>query len=195
MILSPKVLRFNAVPVSISLVRSAHEEDRERHFAEVAAAREEGRQVGYEEAMQALQHQILQQRTELSNLQETTLRAISAQHETLVDEFKTALPELVLEVSRRVLANTEIGRDTVEAIAREVLEEIAPGTTDVVLQLCPRDFELLSELEEEFGHKYPGLKMKASPTLQPGDCLAKSHFGTIDARMVAKMTNITRALR
>lgn len=195
MILSHKSLRFNAVPVAITLVKPAHDEERERHLAEVAAAREEGRRQGYEEAMQALQHQILQQRTELSNLQENTLRAITGQHEALVDEFKVALPELVLEVMRRVLAGTEIDRPIIEAIVREVLSEIAPGTPDVTIQLSPRDHEMMSELEEEFGHKYPGIKLVATPILQSGDCVAKSHFGTIDARLISKMSNMAKALR
>ncbi len=195
MLLFPKVIRFNAVPVAITLLRKKGEEDALQRQRDIENAREEGRRQGNQEAMAALNLQILQQRTEMAHLQENTFHKIAEQHDALVEELKKAVPSLVLEVSKRVLAGVEISPEMVKAIAYETLSELAPGTPDVELKFAPQDIAIIEKLMEEFGHKYPGIKIISSPNLQSGDCIAHSHFGSIDSRLSVKMENITRALQ
>ena len=189
MILSPRSVRFNRTPTSITLVARDPGDEKA-----ILAALEEGRRTGYEEATQALNLQILEQRTQIANLQENTLRAISNQFGNLVEDVRRALPLLALEIARRALAGIVLDAGQVKAVANETLAEIAQGTPGVRLKLSPHDLALVAELAEEFRQKYPDLELVADPTLHSGDCVASSHFGTIDARLSGKLDNIANAL-
>jgi flagellar assembly protein FliH len=188
MILSSKSVRFGVAPSAITLVRDTEAKET------LQAAHENGFQKGFEEASQTLTLQFLEQRTQLANLQEQTLKAISCQFASLLEEVRRALPSLAIDVARRALAGTTLDSIQVEAIAKEVLAELAPGTPDIKLRLCPDDLLLVEALAEEFGQNYPGLELVADPNLSSGDCLADSPFGTIDARVAGKLGNIAQAL-
>ena len=189
MILSHRSVRFTRPPTSISLVARDPGEGQA-----ILAALAEGRRTGYEEASQALNLQILEQRAQIANLQENTLRAISNQFANLLEDVRRALPALALEVARRALAGIQLDAGQVKAVANETLAEIAQGTSGVRLKLSPNDLALVKELAEEFGQKYPDLELVADPSLHSGDCVASSHFGTIDARLAGKLENIANAL-
>lgn len=188
MILSPRSVRFSTPPSAIALAREAGGNEALR------AAHEEGRRTGYEEAAQALNLQILEQRTQIANLQENTLKAISCQFGALVEDVRRALPTLAIDVARRVLAGTVLDAGQVKAVADEALAELAPGTPGVKLRLSVHDLRLVEALAGEFGQRYPGLELVGDPDLHSGDCLASSQFGTIDARLAAKLENIAQAL-
>ncbi len=175
-------------PASIVLVREADGDQ------ELLVANQEGFRAGYEEATQGLNLQILEQRTQIANLQENTLKAICSQFEMLVEEVRLAVPALALDVARRTLAGISLDADQVKAIASEALAELASGTPGIKLRLCPHDLRMVQDLAEEFAQKYPGLELVADPDLLSGDCLASSHFGTIDARIAGKLENIAHAL-
>jgi flagellar assembly protein FliH len=188
MILSPKSVRFSTPPSAITLVRDAGGNEALR------AAHEDGRRTGYEEATQALNLQILEQRTQIANLQENTLKAISCQFGSLVEDVRRALPSLAIDVARRALAGVVLDVGQVKAIADEALAELAPGTPGVKLRLSPQDLRMVEALAGEFGQRYPGLELVGDPDLHSGDCLASSQFGTIDARLAGKLENIAQAL-
>lgn len=188
MILSPRSVRFTKPPLAVTLVRDTGEDQM------LQAAQEEGRRTGYEEAAQALNLQILEQRTQIANLQENTLKAISSQFGNLLEEVRRALPSLAIEVARRALAGIVLDAGQVKLIADEALAELAQGTPGVVLKLSPHDLRLVEDLAGEFGQRYPGLEMVGDPDLHSGDCLASSRFGTIDARLAGKLENIAHAL-
>jgi len=182
-------VRFTKPPITITLLARDPGEGKA-----LVAALEEGRRTGYEEASQALNLQILEQRTEIANLQENTFRAISNQFGNLVEEVRRALPALALEVARRALAGIVLDSAQVKAIANETLAEIAQGTPAVKLKLSPHDLALVKELANEFSHSYPDMELIADPSLHSGDCIACSPFGTIDARLAGKLDNIANAL-
>jgi flagellar assembly protein FliH len=145
-------------------------------------------------ATQALNLQILEQRTQIANLQENTLKAISSQFGSLIEDVRRALPSLAIDVARRALAGIVLDAGQVKDIADEVLAELAPGTPGVKLSLSPQDLRLMVALAGEFGQRYPGLELVGDPDLHSGDCLASSQFGTIDARLAGKLANIAHAL-
>ena len=188
MILSPRVVRFSTPPTSFVIVREVGEDQK------LLAANQKGFHAGYEKASQALSLQLLEQRTQIANLQENTLKAICGQFEMLLVEVQQAVPALAIDIARRALAGVSLDAVHVKAIANEVLAELAPGTPGIKLRFCPRDLQTVQDLAEEFTQKYPGLELVADPDLVPGDCMASSHFGTIDARLSGKLENIAHAL-
>jgi flagellar assembly protein FliH len=54
---------------------------------------------------------------------------------------------------------------------------------------------LVQGVDAELEQKYPGIKLTTDPELTPGDCVAKSRFGMIDARVLTKLQNVARSLK
>ena len=100
----------------------------------------------------------------------------------LLGQLREALPELVVEIARRLLAGFEPPPDVIERLWREALDQLYPEREGLELTLCPRDAELLESINPEWKQRYPGLRVRSDPALVPGDCLVRSRFGLTDAR-------------
>jgi flagellar assembly protein FliH len=194
MILCHRTIRFHAPLRAIELLESPDAEFLRRQQAALEAAREEGYRAGYEEAQNFLNPQILEQRTQLAHLQQQTFQAVTATHAHLVEELEKALPVLSLEICRRVLGGVTLDEEIIRSVTSETLSELAPGTPDVELRLCPSDMSIVEGLAAEYQHIYPGLRLFPDAGLQPGDCVARSAFGTIDGSIDRKLENLSEAL-
>lgn len=200
---SAKAIDFPASPVAIAIVseiilpREPEPEPPEPTLtlSEHQAALDAAYRKGFQEANDLLVQQILDQRSEIAQLQDNIFKNLATQTEHLAHQISEILPDLVLEISRRVLAGHEPLRETVKAVVTETLAEIAPGSTDVEVWLHPKDLALVENIAAEFDQKYPGIKLSADPELAPGDCRAKSRFGTIDARVFTKLQNVAKSLK
>jgi flagellar assembly protein FliH len=166
----------------------------EAQFEALRLAEEAAHQRGFDEAMTYLDQKLLDQRSDLAQLQENTFRGLARAHETLMAQVAALLPELAIEVARRALAGFEPTKEVVAGLCTEILSEISPGTADVEVWLSPRDHELVQGIEKEFGHKYPGVQIRPDPDLAPGDCRARSPFGAVDARLSTKLGNLARSM-
>ncbi|MEI7591343.1 MAG: FliH/SctL family protein [Deltaproteobacteria bacterium] len=195
-----RVIDFSAVPISIVIVPEivAIEEEipdtrvtHEEHEVGCEAAFRKG----FQEANDLLAQQILEQRAEIAQLQDSVFVSLGKQVESINHQVSQMLPDLVIEITRRVLAGIEPDAETVRRIIAETLAEIAPGSTDVEIWLNPKDLALVESLDQALEQKFPGIKLSADPELIPGDCRAKSRFGAIDARIFTKLQNIARSLK
>jgi len=189
-----------AVPIAIAIVDALPPEPEQVPEATVPlseheAACEAAYTKGFQEANDHLAKQILEQRAELAQLQDAVFVSLSKQHASLAAQVSETLPDLVIEIVQRVLAGMKPDRPAVERLLAETLAEIAPGSTDVEVFLSAPDLELVDRLMADYEHKYPGIKLTADPELVPGDCRAKSRFGTIDARVLTKLQNVARSLK
>ncbi len=200
MSLAVRSIDFTSVPIAIALVDGLPPEPEavpevvvpmEEHHA----ACEASYQKGFQEANDHLASQILQQRAEIAQLQDSLFLSLSKQHAVLADQVSEALPDLAIEIVQRVMAGMKPDRETVERLLAETLAEIAPGSTDVEVFLSAPDLELVERIMKDYEHKYPGIKLTADPELLPGDCRAKSRFGMIDARVYTKLQNVARSLK
>ena len=163
--------------------------------AELEAAKREAYHRGSEEAGRLIERQMLEQRAEIVHLQSQTFAAVAQQHAALVQQLHDMLPELAMEALARILATTEIDRDAVLRISRDVLSEIAPGREQVEVQLSPRDLELIAGYEECFRERHPAIAFSADPELTPGDCVVRSRFGVVDGRLVTKLRTVEGFLK
>ncbi|MEI8292726.1 MAG: FliH/SctL family protein [bacterium] len=191
---------FTAAPIGITISRGLpvmveEEVDNSVSLEDHEAACQEAYNSGFQDATDALTRQIAEQRAEVAQLQDSVFKSIAAQSETLVNEVHQILPDLILEVTHRVLAGFKPDVDHVRNIISETLAEVAPGSTDVEIRLHPHDLALVRGMDTELDQKYPGLKFIGDPELAPGDCLAKSRFGMIDARLLTKLQNVARSLK
>ena len=195
-----RAIDFTAVPVAITIMQGilpAMEEpiDNRVSLEEHESACQEAYNRGFHEATEALTNQIAEQRAEVAQLQDAVFKNLAAQSETLAHEVSQILPDLILEITQRVLAGFKPDAETVRNTISETLAEVAPGSTDVELRLHPQDLALVRGVDAELEQKYPGIKLTADSELTPGDCVAKSRFGMIDARVLTKLQNVARSLK
>jgi len=190
---SSDTVRFSAPLRRISLRRA--EIDAAAAQDEREAARKAAYQQGFEDASSFLNQQLVEQRGDVIRLQEETFNAISEQLAAQLDELRGLLPELVMEMTRRVLSGLEPDRARIERTVAEVLAEMVPGARDVEIALHPGDKELLGQFDPRFEEKYPGLRFIGDPTLKIGDCMMRSRFGIVDGRLETKLDNLSRSLQ
>lgn len=195
-----KSIDFTAIPVAITLVQGilpAVEEpvDTKVSLEDHEAACQDAYNRGFQEATDALTNQIAEQRAEVAQLQDAVFKNLAAQSETLAHQVSNILPDLVLEIAHRVLAGFKPDAENLRKIISETLAEVAPGSTEVEIKLHPQDLALVQGIDAELQQKYPGIQLSPDPELSPGDCLAKSRFGTIDARVLTKLQNVARSLK
>lgn len=200
MSLSARIIDFPAMPIAVAIVDGLPPEpepEPEIRFSleEHEAACDAAYRRGFQEANELLTKQILDQRAEIAQLQDSLFQSLSKQGESLAFQVSETLPDLVMEITRRVLAGMTPDRAAVERLLTETLAEIAPGSTEVEVFLNASDLALVEGIAESYAHKYPGIKLTADPELAPGDCRAKSRFGTIDARVFTKLQNVARSLK
>lgn len=191
---------FNASPLIVSICNGDVEAlpevvvptiSQEEHDAACDAAYRKG----FQEANEALTQQILEQRREVAQLQDAVFKSLAEQSTHLAQQVSQILPELVMDIARRVMVGMEPDSVAVKRIVEETLSEIAPGSVDVEVMLSPTDLALISGVDKEFDQKYPGIRLSSDPELIPGDCRAKSRFGMIDARIFTKLQNVARSLK
>jgi flagellar assembly protein FliH len=195
-----RAIDFTAVPVAIAIVQGilpVMEDpiDTRVSMEDYEAACQEAYNRGFHEATEALTNQIAEQRAEVAQLQDAVFKNLAEQSETLAHEVSQILPDLILEITHRVLAGFKPDTETVRNSISETLAEVSPGSTDVEIRLHPHDLALVQGVDAELEQRYPGIKLTPDPELTPGDCVAKSRFGMIDARVLTKLQNVARSLK
>lgn len=154
--------------------------------ADLEAARREGARRGAEEAQRALERQMLEQREELVHLQSATFEAVQAQHGELREQFRSLLPQLVMEGVARILGGIAPDRAMVVQIVEDLLGELAPTSEPVEVQLSASDLELVRGYDKQLHEKFPAIAFRASAELHPGDAVIRSRFGVVDGRLSTK---------
>lgn len=162
--------------------------------AEVLEREAEARRQGADEARAAAQAEIGTLRTELETLQAGVLAKLGQAETMLLDQLRDALPPLALDLAKRLLAGYEPDAAAIGRICAEALAEVFPERTNLELALCGRDAALLEKLNPDWLQKYPGLSVRADPALAPGDCVVRSRFGLIDARLATKLAALEQNL-
>jgi len=105
------------------------------------------------------------------------------------------VPELTLEIVRRVLCGMEPDKDAVLRIVDEVLRGVSPGPEAVEVCLSERDLKLIETFQTAFRDRYPQIEFRADQDLRPGDCVVTSRFGALDGRLTTKLRNVDRLLQ
>ena len=159
---------------------------------ELEDARRQGYQRGFEDASAVIETQLIEQREEVVHLQQKTFEGLTGHHDSLVRQLRAAIPELTMDIVRRVLGGMQPDPDAVLRIVNEVLQGIAPGPENVEISLSGRDLQLLESYESGLRERYPQIEFRADPDLQPGDCIVTSRFGALDGRLATKLRSVDR---
>lgn len=162
--------------------------------AELAAARATGHQEGGDAARAFSNQQLVELRSEFQTLQLGLLQRLAEAHEGLQVQVREALPELALELARRVLAGFVPPPELVEKFCREALDQLYPERDGLELVVGPRDAAALERLVPAWRVHFTNLRVTIDDTLNPGDCLVRSRFGVTDARASAKLEGLRHEL-
>ncbi len=163
-------------------------------LSEVAKREAAAFQRGKQEAAAVFDRQIVEMRQELLHLQQTVFQRLDDEFRQMQATVGERLPDLILALVRRILAGLELDPGAVKALVDEVLSEMSQGG-EIEVVLCPKDMELLGSAKEDFMNDYAGLKFTADAGLGSGDCMVRSRFGLVDARIETKLRKLDVELR
>lgn len=162
--------------------------------AEVAKATQDAYQRGIDDARGAADQQMVEFRADVEQLRDGVLKKLSGVEGALLAQLRDALPELALEIARRLLAGYEPPPEIVSRLCEEALAELFPERENLELVVGPRDAAFLEQLNPEWKGRYPGLRIQIENTLGPGDCQVRSRFGLTDARQATKLAALSHSL-
>lgn len=162
--------------------------------SELAKATQDAYRRGVDDARAAADQQMVEFRADVVQMRDGVLKKLSGLDATLIAQLREALPELALDLARRLLAGYEPTAEVVSRVCEETLTEIFPERENLELVVCPRDAKFLADSTPDWMQRYPGLRIQTDPTLAPGDCQVRSRFGLIDARRETKIAALARGL-
>jgi flagellar assembly protein FliH len=162
--------------------------------AEVAEKIEQAYRRGVDAARGAADQQMVELRADIEQLSQGVLAKLAAAEPALVSQLRDALPALAMDIARRLLAGFEPPPEIIGRFCREALDQLFPEREGLELALCPRDAEQLTRLNPEWLQRFPELRVRTDPALQPGDCLVRSRFGLTDGRRQTKLAVLEQSL-
>ena len=162
--------------------------------AELAERDEAAYARGVDAARALADQEMVEFRADIQRVSEGVFNTLTNVEPALLAQLRDALPGLAVEIARRLLAGYEPPVEVISRICEEALAEIFPERDNLELVVSPRDAALLEKLNPDWLRRYPGLRLRAEPTLSPGDCQVRSRFGLTDARLETKMAALQGSL-
>jgi len=162
--------------------------------AEIMAREDAAYHRGVDASRALADQQMVELRADIEALGEGVFKRLAAIEPALLAQLRETLPELAVEIARRLLAGYEPPAEVVARICEEALHEIFPERENLELSLSPRDAALLERLNPPWLRSYPDLRIRAEVTLSPGDCQVRSRFGLTDARIATKLGALEHSL-
>jgi len=162
---------------------------------EVEAVRKDAYRKGQDAARAFANQQMVEIRTDVQHLQEGIFAKLTDIEPAILLELRASLPELAMDIARRLMAGYEPPSDVVERICTEALDQLFPERENLELILSQRDVQLITQLNPEWLQRYPGIQLRSDSNLAPGDCQVRSRFGLTDARRVTKLETLSLGLK
>jgi flagellar assembly protein FliH len=169
----------------------------EKRAAEVQEQLRARYEQGVQDGEKKLREQLLQQRSELLELQRGVLQSLQQCLPQVRTDCEEVLVELALEVAQKLVAGWPIGREMIEGAVREALAH-AEDAHDITVLLHAQDFELLQRanspvlLATAGGEK---VRFEVGPEVTRGGCVVQTRFGVLDARRETKFGLLKKALQ
>jgi flagellar assembly protein FliH len=163
-------------------------------------ARRQAEQDAYErgrhDGEKALSEQLLQQRSELLELQQGVLTAMREAIPHLIQQTEQQLIEVALETAKKIVAGMPISQEMVEAVVREAVGEIE-DSAEITVHLNGDDLALLRKHQSSVLQGLPSagaMRFISSTEVTRGGCLVQTRFGMLDARRETKLEQLRESL-
>jgi flagellar assembly protein FliH len=151
-------------------------------------------QRGYDAGADHVNRQIIEQRNEINEMRALLFENAKEAVDQAVTEVRGALPQLALQVVRRLIGGIEWDTQSVAEAAESVLIEAGVDPSEVELRLNPHDFELLRDLDPSMTERHPGVRLVADARLERGGCEAVTRFGKIDGRLSRRLDRLEASM-
>lgn len=185
-------IQFRQPPRGVNLLRTSslkvEAQIREREHAAYVRGRQEGER--------ALSEQLLQQRTELTRLQQGVLASLVRAVPQVVHDSESVMVDLALEAARKLVCDIPVSAEMIGAAVREAVAQVEEAA-EFLIDLHPEDLLLLEK------HRSPMLDpqsntrrlcFRSSSQVSRGGCVVHTRFGVIDGRHETKLENLKKAL-
>lgn len=150
----------------------------------IQAAYQEGYRKAQEEAEKNAKDQREMQQGEVVRL----MQNLEKQYQELVQEFQVRIPAILLTLLKKIWVNLEWDAASVQSMVDQILMAYAPGESPLEIYLSSTDLAMFEQLGVQ--QNYEGITFKEDGSLTRGDCLVKSRFGLLDARLETKFKRI-----
>ena len=108
------------------------------------------------------------------------------------------IAEMVLSVADKILPQHFLDAPTIILpLVQEAIRKIQ-DQPQVTVKVCPDSYDLVLMARAELQNILDGnatLNVEADESLKPGDCIAESPNGTVDARLATQMDMVKAAVR
>ncbi len=152
------------------------------------AARREGYRQGYETGMEQARGEYQRLAEQWQTLLQAMTRPLAAQDEALENQILLLVTRLVRHIVHREM---QTAPDEIIAVIREALAALPENSRNIRVLLHPEDLRLANEiLGESRGEQW---RMEPDPALQRGDCLVKTEYSQVDARLDKRLDQLITA--
>ena len=163
--------------------------------AEAQIIRRRAREEGCEEGRQAGMEQAMREYEDVLGIMARTADAIVSQADALVRGSERDIARLAVAVAGKVIQRSvEQDPEIVLEIARAAISQ-TEGTRSVVLRVSPKDMELVLSAHDELVKSSPdlrNLKVVEDPRIERGGCVVEMEVGHVDARIDEQLSEIER---
>lgn len=162
---------------------------------QLAAEYKRGRLDGARETDQDVERRFVEFRSEVSSVLNGLFARLGDAESSVSQQIQAALPELALEVARRLLHGHTPPADAIEGMCAHAMSAVFPEVQDLEVVVGERDHGIVERLLPAWRNSYPGVKVCVNPGFAPGECQVRSRFGVVDARHEAKLRVLSRELQ
>lgn len=143
---------------------------------------------GWEAGQKSLSAQLVQQRSDLLQVQNGVIASLKKAVAGVVAETEAVLAELTFTSVCRIVGQTAVTKEMVSETVTESLSGIASNCV-FEIRLHPEDLQMFQDLQGDFGLSKEVL-LVADNALERGDCCVRTRFGLVDARRSTKLQNL-----
>lgn len=171
----------------------------ERAFLdETAAASKVGREQGYEQGhARGLQEGLTKSREVMSQM-DNAVQDVVGQRESLLDEAKEHILDLILKISRKVTYNAvEADPEVTAKVIRGVIDTLIDRSR-LKIKVHPDHLPIIEQNINDFLQGSTAIKeiaIEADPRVACGGCFIETPTGDIDARLESQFDIIASQLR
>jgi flagellar assembly protein FliH len=163
---------------------------------QIAAATRSGYERGLVDGERVLGEQLLQQRNEIIDLQNSAVAALQRALPEVLRQAEEGVVALAHEIACKLVAGIPVSREVVTAAVGEALRQ-AEDTSEITVLLHAEDLALLGgDPAASLGGEHAGKKLRfaASREVTRGGCLVQTRFGIIDNRRETKVEKLAESL-
>jgi len=162
---------------------------------QLGAEYKRGRLDGARETDQDVERRFVEFRSEVSSVLNGLFARLGDAEASVSQQIQAALPELALEVAKKLLLGHTPPDDVIEGICAHAMAAVFPEVQDLEVVVGERDHVIVERLLPGWRNSYPGVKVCVNPGFAPGECQVRSRFGVVDARHEAKLRVLGRELQ